>query len=102
MYFESGDAEGFRLLDRVVEWSQEAGLYVVIDMHCAPGGQTGANIDDGWGYPWLFESPEAQQLNQHLEAHRSALSRFGDGVRLRPSQRTHTALSPAQEIQLAA
>jgi aryl-phospho-beta-D-glucosidase BglC (GH1 family) len=60
-YFESDNADGFRLLDRVVEWSREAGLYVVIDMHAAPGGQTGANIDDSWGYPWLYESPEAQQ-----------------------------------------
>ena len=60
-YFENDDAEGFRLLDRVVEWSREAGLYVVIDMHAAPGGQTGANIDDSWGYPWLYDSPEAQQ-----------------------------------------
>ena len=61
-YFQSDDSEGFRLLDRVVEWSGEAGLYVVIDMHCAPGGQTGTNIDDSWGYPWLYDSPEAQQL----------------------------------------
>jgi hypothetical protein len=60
-YFESDNADGFRLLDRVVDWSREAGLYVVIDMHSAPGGQTGANIDDSWGYPWLYESPEAQQ-----------------------------------------
>ena len=61
-YFESDHADGFRLLDRVVEWSREAGLYIVIDMHAAPGGQTGANIDDSWGYPWLYDSPEAQQL----------------------------------------
>ena len=50
------------MLDRVIEWSREAGLYVVIDMHCAPGGQTGANIDDSWGYPWIYDSPQAQQL----------------------------------------
>ena len=25
-------------------------------MHCAPGGQTGDNIDDGNGYPFLFKS----------------------------------------------
>ena len=61
-YFESDNRDGFRLLDRVVEWSREAGLYVVIDMHAAPGGQTGANIDDSWGYPWLYYGPEAQQL----------------------------------------
>jgi hypothetical protein len=60
-YFESDPSEGFTLLDRVIEWSREAGLYVLIDMHCAPGGQTGANIDDSWGYPWIYDSPEAQQ-----------------------------------------
>jgi endoglucanase len=60
-YFESENGEGFRLLDRVIEWSHEAGLYVVIDMHAAPGGQTGANIDDSWGYPWIYDSPLEQQ-----------------------------------------
>jgi hypothetical protein len=60
-YFESDDAEGFKLLDRVIQWSREAGLYVVIDLHAAPGGQTGANIDDSWGYPWLYDSPQEQQ-----------------------------------------
>ena len=60
-FFVPGDAEGFTLLDRVIGWAQEAGLYVVIDMHCAPGGQTGTNIDNSWGFPWLFESVESQQ-----------------------------------------
>lgn len=60
-FFTPGNNEGFALLDRVVEWSHKAGLYVVIDLHCAPGGQTGTNIDDSWGYPWLFDSPEDQQ-----------------------------------------
>ena len=59
-YFETDDAEGFRLLDRVVEWSREEGLYVILDLHAAPGGQTGANIDDSYGYPWLFDSPKEQ------------------------------------------
>ena len=52
---------GFDLLDRVVNWSTQEGLYVILDMHCAPGGQTGANIDDSWGYPWLYESSQSQQ-----------------------------------------
>jgi cellulase (glycosyl hydrolase family 5) len=59
--FESDDAEGFRLLDRVVAWCRAEGLYAVLDMHAAPGGQTGANIDDSAGYPWLFGSPQEQQ-----------------------------------------
>ena len=59
-FFTPGNSEGFALLDRLVDWSRQAGLYVIIDMHCAPGGQTGANIDDSWGYPWLFEDAQSQ------------------------------------------
>jgi hypothetical protein len=39
-------AEGFQLIDSLVSWCKKYKLYVVIDMHGAPGGQTGANIDD--------------------------------------------------------
>jgi aryl-phospho-beta-D-glucosidase BglC (GH1 family) len=58
--FETDDAEGFKLLDRLVTWSREEHLYLILDLHAAPGGQTGANIDDSAGYPWLFESPQEQ------------------------------------------
>jgi endoglucanase len=53
--------EGFQILDPVIEWCRAAGLWVVLDMHCAPGGQTGTNIDDSWGYPWLYESAAEQE-----------------------------------------
>ncbi len=56
------EGEGYRLLDNVVAWSKAEKLYVILDMHAAPGGQTGDNIDDSWGYPFLFESPESQDL----------------------------------------
>jgi endoglucanase len=52
---------GFELLDRVIGWCKKEGLYVMLDMHCAPGGQTGDNIDDGYGYPFLFKSKAMQQ-----------------------------------------
>ena len=54
--------DGFERIDSVVEWCREFGLYVILDMHDAPGGQTGDNIDDSYGYPWLFESPASQEL----------------------------------------
>jgi len=60
-FFTPGNPDGLALLDRVIGWAQEVGLYIVIDMHAAPCGQTGTNIDNSWGYPWLFESPECQQ-----------------------------------------
>ena len=59
-FFSSDDAEGFKLVDRLLEWARKDGLYVILDLHCAPGGQTGSNIDDSWGYPWLYSSQEAQ------------------------------------------
>lgn len=59
--FESDDAEGFKLLDQVIRWSRTEGLYVILDLHAAPGGQTGANIDDSAGYPWLYLSPQEQE-----------------------------------------
>jgi endoglucanase len=60
-FFTAGNDEGLRLLDRAVAWAKADGLYVVIDMHMAPGGQTGTNIDDSYGYPWLYDSPADQQ-----------------------------------------
>src|SRR5437879_8547097 len=48
--FENDGAEGFKLLDRLIGWSRSERLYVILDLHAAPGGQTGANIDDSTGY----------------------------------------------------
>ncbi|MDH7604154.1 MAG: cellulase family glycosylhydrolase [Melioribacter sp.] len=58
--------EGFKRLDDVIKWCKEFNLYVVLDMHAAPGGQTGDNIDDSWGYPFLFESNLMQQTTINL------------------------------------
>ena len=60
--------EGYELLDRVVGWCREEGLYVILDLHGAPGGQTGDNIDDSWGYPFLFDDEESQRLTVELWA----------------------------------
>lgn len=62
-YMGRNDASrGFKLLDKVISWCKAEGLYVILDMHCAPGGQTGDNIDDSYGYPFLFENKENQKL----------------------------------------
>ncbi len=60
------EGPGYELLDRVVDWCRREGLYVILDMHAAPGGQTGDNIDDSFGYPFLFESSESQELTVSL------------------------------------
>lgn len=46
---------GFGIIDSLVNWCRKEKLNIILDMHCAPCGQTGQNIDDSHGYPWLFE-----------------------------------------------
>lgn len=53
---------GFKYFDRLIDWCREEQLYVLLDMHCAPGGQTGDNIDDSYGYPYLLKSKSSQDL----------------------------------------
>jgi hypothetical protein len=38
--------EGFDYIDRAVDWCERHGLWILLDLHGAPGGQTGTNIDD--------------------------------------------------------
>ena len=57
---------GWSLLDRLVEWSREAGLRVILDLHAAPGGQTGVNHDDGPGFPLVFYVPRYRELTIEL------------------------------------
>lgn len=52
----TANQNGFEMIDQVIEWCRQENLYVVLDMHDAPGGQTGDNIDDSYGHPWLMES----------------------------------------------
>ena len=58
----SSQQDGFQRIDQLISWCRQAGLYLILDMHDCPGSQTGDNIDDGYGYPWLFESEPSQQL----------------------------------------
>lgn len=53
---------GFKYLDRLIDWCRQEKMYVLLDMHAAPGGQTGDNIDDSYGYPFLFKSKSSQDL----------------------------------------
>jgi endoglucanase len=55
--------EGFELLDNLISWCKKYHIYVIIDMHGAPGGQTGQNIDDSPNdLPELFMNPKNEEL----------------------------------------
>lgn len=47
--------QGIALIDRLIDWCRTHRLWVLLDLHGAPGGQTGTNIDDSpRGLPDLF------------------------------------------------
>ncbi|MFO1086602.1 MAG: cellulase family glycosylhydrolase [Reyranellaceae bacterium] len=58
--------DGWALLDRVLGWVRDAGLLAILDLHAAPGGQTGINHDDGPGYPLMFYVPRDRALTVKL------------------------------------
>lgn len=68
--------EGFRRLDSCVVWARDNGLRLILDMHDCPGGQTGDNIDDSYGYPWLMTDTVAQR--QFIDIWRSIAARYAD------------------------
>jgi Endoglucanase len=58
--------DGFVQLDRFVDSCERHGLGVVLDLHAAPGGQTGTNIDDSAGLPELFFDAHWRNLTVRL------------------------------------
>ena len=53
--------EGFARIDSCVAWAGRNNIRLILDMHDCPGGQTGDNIDDSYGYPWLMTDSTAQR-----------------------------------------
>ncbi len=69
-------SEGFRRLDSCISWARSNDLRLILDMHDCPGGQTGDNIDDSYGYPWLLTDPAAQ--GQFLDIWDTIATRYAD------------------------
>lgn len=58
---------GYALIDRLIEWCREHRLWVLLDLHGAPGGQTGTNIDDSPNNkPELFMEEHYRDLTVRL------------------------------------
>lgn len=51
---------GFTFIDSLLNWCKRNGMVVILDMHCAPGGQNSGNISDSDGSAKLWTVP----LNQ--------------------------------------
>jgi endoglucanase len=67
------EGQGWALLDRLVQWAHAAGVRVIVDLHAAPGGQTGVNHDNGPGFPMTFYVPQYRRMTialwQKIAAH---------------------------------
>ena len=74
--FLGRDKHGFEYLDRAINWCGKYNIYVLLDMHGAPGGQTGDNIDNSDGYPWLMVDEGMQQ--QVTQIWREIAERYAD------------------------
>ncbi|WP_206188184.1 glycoside hydrolase family 5 protein [Sanguibacter sp. HDW7] len=59
--------DGVELIDRTIAWCRAHGLWVLLDLHGAHGGQTGTNIDDSPNErPELFEDDTYRRQTVHL------------------------------------
>ncbi|GGC31963.1 hypothetical protein GCM10011386_25090 [Parapedobacter defluvii] len=67
--FTKDDLDGFILIDRLLDWCAANNLYVVLDLHAAPGGQgTDINIADIFepNYLWLGRDTQGRPVYQDV------------------------------------
>lgn len=82
MLIEEGEPVTLRagrieLIDRVIAWRRSYGLYVILDLHGAPGSQTGTNIDDSeHDQPELFIQEHNRRMT--IELWRILAERYKD------------------------
>jgi endoglucanase len=62
VYFE----EGFAILDSCLSWCKQNKIYLILDMHCAPGAQNQLNISDSDGEARLWTDPQNQSRTIEL------------------------------------
>lgn len=65
LYEEPGihfNEDTFSMLDDVLDWCEKYGVYAILDLHGAPGGQSGVSCDNGIdNQPHLFTEPESYE-----------------------------------------
>ncbi len=67
--------EGFQIIDRLLEWCEKNKLYLILDMHCAPGGQNKDNISDSDGIEARLWTNPANQ-DRTVEVWRKIAERY--------------------------
>jgi len=65
--FNDPNVEGFKTIDRLLDWCEDNGLYVILDLHAAPGGQgADRNIADIFWPNNLWDFPVFQDVTNRL------------------------------------
>lgn len=90
------EGPGYALLDRLIGWCRAAGLKVILDLHAAPGGQTGVNHDDGPGYPLVFYVPAHRRLTVAFWRHLA--ERYKDETAVLGYDLLNEPISPYHDI----
>ena len=54
---ETYDEAGWRILDQALDWCEKHRVYVVLDLHSVPGGQSRMFVDDPEPGPLIWSSP---------------------------------------------
>ena len=63
-YNESGSDTpiGYEIIDELITWCEPYNMYIILDMHCAPGAQNGGPISDSDGTARLWLEDEYKEL----------------------------------------
>jgi len=69
--------EGFAIIDECLTWCKKYGLYLILDMHCAPGGQSKDNIADADGIEARLWTEPANQ-DRTVEIWRKIAERYAN------------------------
>ncbi len=53
---------GYAIIDELISWCEPYNMYIILDMHCAPGAQNGGPISDSDGTARLWLEEENKEL----------------------------------------
>lgn len=90
------DGEGWALIDRAIGWAKAHDIKLILDIHAAPGGQTGVNHDDGVGYPLIFYVPEYQRRT--ITLWQAIAARYKDETTVLAYDLLNEPISPYHDI----
>ncbi len=72
----SNTAIGWNILDSLVSWCKKYGIYIILDMHAAPGGQSNFFIADPEKTNKFWKTPSQQQLT--IDLWKAIVKRYRD------------------------